>query len=67
MDKPMPENDPQLRATDTREQRLAREARLVAEARPEAAAGKLVSLESVHAWVDRWGSDHELSLPEPGE
>ena len=32
-----------------------------------AALGKVVSGESVHAWLKSWGSDHELPAPKVGQ
>ena len=65
MDTPMPHNEPET--AETREQRLAREEKLIEEARASAAAGKLISVEAVQAWVDSWDTDNELPPPEPGE
>jgi predicted transcriptional regulator len=65
MDTPMPHSEPET--AETREQRLACEARLIAEARASVAAGRLISLEAVEAWIDSLGTDHELPPPEPGQ
>lgn len=43
--------------------RLAREVEMIAEARASAAAGRVVSLEAVEAWVDSWDTDHEMPMP----
>jgi predicted transcriptional regulator len=42
---------------------LAREAELLAEAWADAAAGRLVSLEAIEAWVESWGTANELEPP----
>jgi len=49
-----------------KEQRLARETQMIADARASVAAGRTVSLEAVTAWVDSWGTDHELPPPHSG-
>jgi predicted transcriptional regulator len=36
---------------------------MIAEARASAAAGRVVSLEAVEAWVDSWDTDHEMPMP----
>ncbi len=46
--------------------RIAREAVMIAEARASVAAGRVVSLEAVSAWVDSLGTDHELPVPQSG-
>lgn len=48
------------------EQRIADEAKMIAEARASVAAGRVVSLEAVSAWVDSLGTDHELPVPQSG-
>jgi hypothetical protein len=47
-------------------QRLAREAEMIAQARASVAAGRVVSLEAVTAWVDSWDTDNELPPPHLG-
>lgn len=44
-------------------QRLAEEAALIAEARADVAAGRLVDAAAVKAWIDSIGTDHELPVP----
>ncbi|MBP2292517.1 CopG family transcriptional regulator [Azospirillum rugosum] len=39
--------------------------RAVQEALESAKAGLLVDDEEVWAWVDSWGTEHELPMPEP--
>lgn len=46
-----------------RQQRIAREAELIAEARASAAAGQLVDPAEMKAWIDSIGTDHELPPP----
>jgi hypothetical protein len=46
--------------------RLAREAKMIAEARASAAAGRVVSSEEVDAWIDSLDTDHELPAPRSG-
>jgi len=52
---------------ETPEQRLRREAEMIAEAWADAAAGRVVSLEAVEAWVESWYTDHELPPPAAGQ
>jgi predicted transcriptional regulator len=47
--------------------RLAREAKMIAEARASAAAGRVVSSEQVDAWIDSLDTDHELPAPRSGQ
>jgi hypothetical protein len=51
---------------EAKAQRIAREAEMIAEARASVAAGRVVSLEAVSAWIDSLGTDHELPLPQSG-
>ena len=53
---------PKLSAEETARLR-ASEAELIAAARASAAAGRVVSLEAVEAWVESWDTDHELPSP----
>ena len=57
---------PRKETAKEREQRIAREAEMIAEARASVAAGRTVSLEAVSAWIDSLGTDHELPLPQSG-
>ena len=61
-DCPEPEEAP-----DQRQRRLAWEAEMIDEALADVAAGRLISLEAVEAWVESWDTDHELPPPEPGQ
>jgi predicted transcriptional regulator len=45
---------------EARRQRLAREAEMIAEARADVAAGRVVSLADVAAWIESWDTEHEL-------
>jgi predicted transcriptional regulator len=57
---------PRRETAAAKEQRVAREAEMIAEARASVAAGRVVSLEAVSAWIDSLGTDHELPLPQSG-
>jgi predicted transcriptional regulator len=57
---------PRKETAEAKAQRIAREAEMIAEARASVAAGRVVSLEAVSAWVDSLGTDHELPLPQSG-
>jgi predicted transcriptional regulator len=46
-----------------RRRRLAREAEMIAEARADFDAGRLVGSATVKAWIDSIGTDHELPVP----
>ena len=61
-DSPAPRQEP----AEAKAQRLASEAEMIAEARVSVAAGRVVSLEAVSAWIDSLGTDHELPLPQSG-
>jgi predicted transcriptional regulator len=56
-DVPRPETDAE------RQRRLAWEAEMIAEARADIAAGRLVESAKVKAWIDSIGTDHELPPP----
>jgi predicted transcriptional regulator len=43
--------------------RLVEEATLIAEARADVAAGRLVEPAAVKAWIDSIGTNHELPVP----
>ena len=45
----------------------AEDARAIAEAEAEAAAGRVVSYEAVRRWLLSWGTPNELPPPECGE
>ena len=49
-----------------RQARIAREAVMIAEARADVAAGRLVGSAPVKAWIDSIGTDHELPVPYSG-
>ena len=55
---------PRDETAEAKQQRLAREAEMIAEARASVAAGRVVSFEAVSAWIDSLGTDHELPLPQ---
>jgi predicted transcriptional regulator len=57
---------PRRETAAAKEQRVAREAEMIAEARASVAAGRVVSLEAVSAWIDSLNTDHELPLPQSG-
>ena len=57
---------PRKETARAKEQRIAREAEMIGEARASVAAGRVVSLEAVSAWIDSLGTDHELPLPQSG-
>lgn len=59
---PLAEHD---EATALRHRRIAREARLLAEARADIAAGMVVDEAAVNAWIDSIGTEGELSPPFP--
>ena len=50
-------------AAEVRQLRLAREAEMIAAARADAAAGRVVPEAAVDAWIDSLGTDHELPPP----
>jgi predicted transcriptional regulator len=63
---PAPDENAETSRTETaaeRERRLAREARMIAEADADIAAGRLVNSAKVKAWIDSIGTDHELPVP----
>jgi predicted transcriptional regulator len=49
-----------------RRRRLTREAKMIAEADADIAAGRLVDAAEVDAWIDSAGTDHELPVPYAG-
>jgi predicted transcriptional regulator len=49
-----------------RRRRIAWEAEMIAEARADIAAGRLVDSAKVKAWIDSLGTDHELPVPYSG-
>jgi len=49
-----------------RRHRLAWEAKMIADARASAAAGRVVSSEEVDAWIDSLDTDHERPAPRSG-
>ncbi len=55
---------PTRRESETeRQARIAWEAERIAEARADAAAGRLVDEVEVDAWIDSIGTDNELPVP----
>jgi predicted transcriptional regulator len=65
MDREQPRHDDDAEPLHERRRRL--EARLIAEARASATAGQTISIEAIKAWVESWGTDHELPPPRPGQ
>jgi predicted transcriptional regulator len=59
-----PALDPKSEAEKQR--RLAWEAKLIAQARASAAAGRVVSSAQVDAWIDSIDTEHELPQPRSG-
>jgi predicted transcriptional regulator len=52
------------RETETdRKRRLLQEAEMIVEARSEPDAGLFVGEAEVDAWIDRLGTDHEVTVP----
>ena len=51
---------------EERRRRLIWQAEQIAAARASAAAGRVVSLEAVEAWVESWDTGHELPQPRSG-
>jgi hypothetical protein len=49
---------------EERRMRLTYEARLIAEAEGDVAAGRLVEGEAVSAWLESLGTDHKLPRPQ---
>ena len=45
----------------------AEEARAIAEAEADIAAGRVISHEAVSRWLQSWGTQHELPPPKCGE
>lgn len=67
MDNPRFDDEaPQAERPETKDQereRLAWEARMIAEARAEIEAGLYVDADEIEAWIDSIGTDHELPPP----
>jgi hypothetical protein len=63
MDEPQILN-PSPETNEQRRMRLTYEARLIAEAEADAAAGRLLEGEAVSAWLESLGTDHELPRPQ---
>ena len=67
--KPVPNDSADGRSQETdaeRQRRLALEAEMIAEARADVAAGRLVDSAKVRAWIDSIGTDRELPAPLSG-
>jgi hypothetical protein len=67
--KPAPNDSADGRSQETdaeRQRRLALEAEMIAEARADVAAGRLVDSAKVRAWIDSIGTDRELPAPLSG-
>ena len=52
---------------EARRLRIAWEAEQIDQAMADVAAGRLISLEAVEAWVDSWDTENELPAPRPGQ
>jgi hypothetical protein len=61
------DNTPHPETESGRQRRLAREAKMIAEADADIAAGRLVDEADVDAWIDSIGTDHELPVPYVGQ
>jgi predicted transcriptional regulator len=59
-------NTPHPETEAGRKRRLAWEAKMIAEADADVAAGRLVDAAEVDAWIDSIGTDHELPVPYAG-
>ena len=53
-------------AASEQKRRLALEAEMLAEARADVAAGRLIDAADVDAWIDSLGTGHELPPPHQG-
>jgi predicted transcriptional regulator len=60
------DNPPHPETEAARQRRLAWEAKMIAEADADIAAGRLVDEAEVDAWIDSIGTDHELPVPYAG-
>lgn len=63
---PRPSDNARTETDPQRQRRLAAEARMIAEARASAAAGRVVPADAVDAWIDSLDTDHELPPPRSG-
>lgn len=65
---PLPDDSTRARLETEAEgqRRLAWEAKMIAEADADIAAGRLVDSAKVKAWIDSIGTDHELPVPYSG-
>lgn len=60
---PRPDNSARHEALADKQQRLAHEAALLAEAQADIVAGRLVDAAEVDAWIDSIGTDRERRPP----
>jgi hypothetical protein len=60
---PLPDDRAGFESPAEKQRRLAYEAEMLAEARADVAAGRIVGDAEVDAWIDSLGNDHELKLP----
>ena len=56
---------PSAETDAARRRRIAWEAERIAEADTEIEAGLFVDSAEVHAWMDSFGTEHELPIPRP--
>jgi predicted transcriptional regulator len=69
MDTPIPlhgDTADRPETVEARQRRLAWEAKEIAAAEADVAAGRTVSLEAVEVWISSLGTDHELPVPQSG-
>ncbi len=63
---PRPNDSAQAARSETeaaKQRRLAWEAKMIAEADADIAAGRLIDEAEIDAWIDSIGTDHELPPP----
>lgn len=60
-------SEPGHETPEEHQRRLAWEAEAIEAARASAAAGRLISLEAVEAWIESLHTDHALPPPKPGQ
>lgn len=56
---------PPAEADEQRRSRLAREAKLIEEARRQAARGEVVDLDAIERWIESWDTPDERPKPTP--
>jgi hypothetical protein len=60
---PLPDDNARYESPAEKQRRLIYEMEMLAEARADIAAGRIVEEAEVDAWIDSLGTDHELKLP----